>query len=229
MTGQSRRLHRQAQPSPLATTSARAPAQPSRSTLGRSSILILSTTDKSPASNVSTVQRFHCTNPIAHSQLFSVVWHKKVWQFRSTFVIYYTVNICITTFNVICCNTSSSTQISFFFCSPNHQLCPGSGYFQGFMPPPTYQAAMDGSDGGITAAGGEGEGMDGYEWPIIDPPSGIGPKSSSTPLIREGMRLRRGQRQAAATQQQPQTQAAAAGPQAQGANLSGLFQELDTL
>ena len=35
MTGQSQRLHRQAQPSPLATTSARAPAQSSRGALGK--------------------------------------------------------------------------------------------------------------------------------------------------------------------------------------------------
>lgn len=35
MTGQSQRLHRQVQPSPLATTSARAPAQSSRGALGK--------------------------------------------------------------------------------------------------------------------------------------------------------------------------------------------------
>ena len=116
------------------------------------------------------------------------------------------------------------------------------GYSQGFQPPPTYQSAIDGSDGAITTAGGGGEGRDGYEWPIIDPPmplgghgSGTGPKSSSTPLIREGMRLRRGARQtaAAATQQQPpQTEPTGLqtnSNQEEGANLNGLLQELDTL
>ena len=117
------------------------------------------------------------------------------------------------------------------------------GYLQGFQPPPTYQSAIDGSDGGITTAGGVGGGRDGYEWPIIDPPSSTGPKSSSTPLIREGMRLRRGARQtaAASSQQQQQgeqpSQAQGSGGQQQtnsnlqegGPNLSGLLQELDTL
>ena len=96
----------------------------------------------------------------------------------------------------------------------------GGGFLRGFLPPPTYQSALDGSDGGITAAGGR----DGYEWPIEDPPAplGGGGKSRSTPLIREGMR-RREQRQ-----QQ-------AGPSAQieenpiFARNSGLLQELDTL
>ena len=109
-------------------------------------------------------------------------------------------------------------------------------YSQGFQPPPTYQSAVDGSDGGITTAGG---GRDGYEWPIIDPPmplgghrSGTGPKSSSTPLIREGMRLRRGPRQtAAATQQQPQAQPTGqqTNSNQEGADFNGLLQELDTL
>ena len=113
------------------------------------------------------------------------------------------------------------------------------GYLQGFQPPPTYQSAIDGSDGGITTAGGVGEGRDGYEWPIIDPPSSTGPKSSSTPLIREGMRLRRGARQtaAASSQQEQPSQAQGSGGQQQtnsnlqegGSNLSGLLQELDTL
>ena len=110
------------------------------------------------------------------------------------------------------------------------------GYSQGFQPPPTYQSAIDGSDGGFTTAGGGGgDGRDGYEWPIIDPPmplggrvSGTGPKSSSTPLIREGMRLRRGARQttAGATTQQQQYPS---GANQEETNLNGLLQELDTL
>ena len=96
------------------------------------------------------------------------------------------------------------------------------------MPPPTYQAAVDGSDGGFTAGG-----RDGYEWPIIDPPmplggptSGTGPKSSSTPLIREGMR-RRVPRQTAAQQGGGQQQAQDSNQE--GAYFDGLLQELDTL
>ena len=115
------------------------------------------------------------------------------------------------------------------------------GYSQGFQPPPTYQSAIDGSDGGFTTAGGGGgEGRDGYEWPIIDPPmplggraSGSGPKSSSTPLIREGMRLRRGVGRTttgATQQQQPSSaQQQSAGANQEAANLNGLLQELDTL
>ena len=132
------------------------------------------------------------------------------------------------------------SKIIFNFTIISH-LGSGVGYSQGFQPPPTYQSAINGSDGGITTAGGVGggvEGRDGYEWPIIDPPmplggrgSGNGPKSSSTPLIREGMR-RRGPRQtAAATQQPPQAQATGqqTNSNQEGANLNGLLQELDTL
>ena len=93
---------------------------------------------------------------------------------------------------------------------------------RGFLPPPTYQSALDGSDGGITAAGGR----DGYEWPIEDPPAplggGAGGKSRSTPLIREGMR-RRGQRQ------QQAGQSAQIEENPLFAHNSGLLQELDTL
>ena len=108
----------------------------------------------------------------------------------------------------------------------------GRGYSQGFLPPPTYQAAIDGSDGGITTAGSRGGGRDGYEWPVIDPPmplggqgSGAGPRSSSTPLIREGMR-RRGPRQTAVSQTNALHQTH---PNQDGAYIDGLLQELDTL
>ena len=114
-----------------------------------------------------------------------------------------------------------------------HQVV-GTGYSQVFSPPPTYQAAVDGSDGGITAAGGR----DGYEWPIDDPPwplggssggGGSGPKRSSTPLIREGMR-RRGQRQRGGDSGQQTTEQAT--PSEENPLFtpdSGLLQELDTL
>lgn len=109
------------------------------------------------------------------------------------------------------------------------------GYSQGFTPPPTYQAALDGSDGGVRTA----VGRDGYEWPIEDPPLplgghvysesgiGVGPKSRSTPLIREGMR-RRGQRQRT-SQQQEEATAQLPPDNPLFADNSGLLQELDTL
>ena len=99
----------------------------------------------------------------------------------------------------------------------------GTGYSQGFLPPPTYQAAVDGSDGGITTAGGGG-----YEWPIVDEPTPLGgqpgPRSNSTPLIREGMR-RRGPRQG----RQQQEQASQEENNIWFDPNSHLLQELDTL
>ena len=113
--------------------------------------------------------------------------------------------------------------------SANQQAGEVAGYSQGFMPPPTYQSAVDGSDGGVTAAGGN----DGFEWPIEDPPIPLGggvdsslpgPKSRSTPLIREGLR-RRGQRQHEGDIQQQAMQEEDNPLFAPG---SGLLQELDS-
>ena len=124
--------------------------------------------------------------------------------------------------------TAGSTQSN--LASASQQAGEVGGYSQGFMPPPTYQSAVDGSDGGVTAAGGR----DGYEWPIEDPPlplgggvggSLAGPKSRSTPLIREGLR-RRGQRQHEGGGQQQAMQGEDNPLFASG---SELLQELDTL
>lgn len=115
--------------------------------------------------------------------------------------------------------------------STTQQGTGAEGYSQGYLPPPTYQAALDGSDGGVTAAGGR----DGYEWPIEDPPMPVrggagGPKSRSTPLIREGMRRRgRRQREGDSQSQQQQEQGTQREDNPLFAPDSGLIHELDTL